>query len=148
MCKIGLWNVFCSIYNFFGGSGGMKKFRFLLIFMLLFSFTLAYGSLPKPDSDYAAYIIKDGDSLWKITDRFYGNSFLWPRLWEINPYIDDPNVIYPGDFVSLYEDNLIKLNPKTRTDGLVRIDPPPPVFYYPSELCPVACIFFAEHSSH
>ena len=108
----------------------MKKFKFLIIFVLVFSFSIAHGNLPPPNSDYAAYIIKNGDSLWRITDRFYGNPFLWPRLWEINPYIDDPNLIYPGDFVSLYEDSLVKFEPKTRTEGLINIDPPPPVFYF------------------
>ncbi|NIP29987.1 MAG: LysM peptidoglycan-binding domain-containing protein [Candidatus Dadabacteria bacterium] len=108
----------------------MKKYRFLMILLLLFSFTLAHGNLPPPNTETTIYIVKDGDSLWHITDRFYSNPLLWPRLWEINPYIDDPDLIYPGDIVSLYSDSLVKFEPKTRTDGLTKIDPPPPVFYF------------------
>jgi hypothetical protein len=43
------------------------------------------------------YTIKRGDTLWDLAGRFYGNPYLWPQLWERNPYILDAHWIYPGD---------------------------------------------------
>lgn len=41
------------------------------------------------------YIIQRGDTLWDVTGRFYGDPFLWPRLWSYNPDITNPHWIYP-----------------------------------------------------
>lgn len=43
------------------------------------------------------YIIVPNDTLWDISARFYGDPWLWPKIWEINEYIADPHWIYPDD---------------------------------------------------
>ena len=43
------------------------------------------------------HIIQRGDTLWDLAERFYGNPYLWPQLWEANTYIRDAHWIYPGD---------------------------------------------------
>src|SRR5207253_178997 len=43
------------------------------------------------------YTIKPGDTLWALGKQFYGNSYLWPQLWETNTWITDAHWIYPGD---------------------------------------------------
>lgn len=43
------------------------------------------------------HIIESGDTLWDLAERFYGNPYLWPQLWERNQYILDAHWIYPGD---------------------------------------------------
>lgn len=43
------------------------------------------------------YIIEKGDTLWDLSNRFYGDPYLWPQLWERNRYILDAHWIYPGD---------------------------------------------------
>ena len=43
------------------------------------------------------YRIKSGDTLWDLAERNYGNPYLWPQIWEKNPYILDAHWIYPGD---------------------------------------------------
>lgn len=48
------------------------------------------------------YIVKEGDTLWDISQRFYNDAFLWPRLWQQNQYITNPHHIYPGDRIRLY----------------------------------------------
>jgi len=48
------------------------------------------------------YIVKDGDTLWDISQRFYNDPFLWPRLWHQNQYITNPHYIYPGARIRLY----------------------------------------------
>jgi hypothetical protein len=56
---------------------------------------------PPDPSTYPAnsktYTIKAGDTLWALGKQFYGNSYLWPQLWEANTWITDAHWIYPGD---------------------------------------------------
>ena len=43
------------------------------------------------------YIIEPGDTLWDLAQRFLGDPYRWPQLWEENQYILDAQWIYPGD---------------------------------------------------
>lgn len=43
------------------------------------------------------HTIEKGDTLWDLANKYYGNPYLWPQLWEQNTYITDAHWIYPGD---------------------------------------------------
>ena len=61
-----------------------------------------YPDYPKSISEgQAYYIVAKGDTLWDISGRFLGNPFLWPQIWEANPYIKKARLIYPGDPIFL-----------------------------------------------
>lgn len=47
------------------------------------------------------YKIVPRDTLWDISERFLKNPFKWPAIWKINPYIKNPDLIYPGDIVRI-----------------------------------------------
>jgi hypothetical protein len=49
----------------------------------------------------AYYIVRQGDTLWDITSRFYADPFLWPVVWSYNQHILNPHWIYPGDPIYL-----------------------------------------------
>ncbi len=49
----------------------------------------------------SAYIVKEGDTLWDISDEYLNDPFAWPDLWENNKHIQDPHWIYPGDSIYL-----------------------------------------------
>ena len=43
-----------------------------------------------------------GDTLWGISEKYLGNPFLWPKLWQWNDFITNPHFIYPGNEITFY----------------------------------------------
>lgn len=50
-----------------------------------------------PEPGPGAYIIVKGDTLWDLSEKWLGDPFLWPQIWDENRYILDSHWIYPGD---------------------------------------------------
>jgi hypothetical protein len=76
-------------------------------FVLAFSFVgPSFGQQEPPPAtspNTRVYIIKEGDTLWKISNDVYQDPSKWPLIWNLNPQIKDPNAIRPGEEVILEE---------------------------------------------
>jgi hypothetical protein len=49
------------------------------------------------------YTVKQGDTLWDISQRFIKDPYYWPNLWSNNPAIGNPHLIYPGQKLRIYD---------------------------------------------
>jgi len=49
-----------------------------------------------PNLTYKTYVVRPGDSLWKIAEKIYGKGYLWPQIYSANKdKIQNPQIIRP-----------------------------------------------------
>ncbi|WP_404344797.1 LysM peptidoglycan-binding domain-containing protein [Vreelandella venusta] len=73
------------------------------------------------------YEVVPGDTLWDISARYLRSPWQWPSLWQANPQVRNPHLIYPGDVLLLGTcqgqpclslergQGIVKLSPQMRT---------------------------------
>lgn len=54
--------------------------------------------VPQMDIPFIPVTVKKGDSLWKISERYYGDGKYWGQIYEYNRSVigEDPSLIYEG----------------------------------------------------
>ena len=92
-------------------------------------------SLPTPPENNQAnikssapqeYIVKTGDTLWDISSQFLNQPWYWPEIWYMNPQVQNPHLIYPGDVINVFYVGgrpYITVNGENRVSGIERLSP-------------------------
>ena len=66
------------------------------------------------------YVVRRGDTLWAISAKFLSKPWLWPEIWQANPQVRNPHLIYPGDVLNLSFINggpAVRLSPSIHREG-------------------------------
>ncbi|MEN8262632.1 MAG: LysM peptidoglycan-binding domain-containing protein [Nitrospirota bacterium] len=69
----------------------------VLIVISLISINNTFSlQVPQKYQEPEEHIVIKFDTLWDISDSKLQDPFLWPKLWNYNPHIENPDLIYPG----------------------------------------------------
>jgi len=109
----------------------MKKWAYKGVLGFLLGLTLSISAYSASDDSVElrsnhpnVYVVQKGDTLWDISSQFLVKPWLWPEIWQVNPQVTNPHLIFPGDVLSLVyiggkpkivrKRGILKLSPKTR----------------------------------
>lgn len=87
--------------------GSSSAISLMVMGLLLVALAVASTGRAQPPT----HTVVKGDTLWDICERYYGDPELWPKLWEMNPFITNPHLLEPGDVITLLEYGPIKRPP-------------------------------------
>ena len=88
------------------GNGTWKIYYTVLLALIVISLTPVHAEARKDslllrDDHPQEYVVVRGDTLWGISGRFLQSPWKWPEVWGVNPQVDNPHLIYPGDVIYL-----------------------------------------------
>jgi hypothetical protein len=89
------------------------RLKLLVLAMTLILPCLAYA---QEQDEPTIYVIKQGDTLWGLSDRFIKDPRYWPNMWSKNSQITNPHLVYPGQKVRVFPDRL-EFVPKEEATG-------------------------------
>jgi hypothetical protein len=88
----------------------------------------AQGGLALNPNAPDSYVVKHGDTLWGISKVFLRDPWYWPEIWQVNPQVHNPHLIYPGDTLRLVYINgrptiMLQRGDAARVEPRVRSEP-------------------------
>lgn len=78
------------------------KIKLLLLALLALPSIASAAGQDEP----TVYVIKQGDTLWGLSERFIKDPKYWPNMWSKNSQITNPHFVYPGQKVRIFPDRL------------------------------------------
>lgn len=113
----------------------IRLFRIVSVLLLvLSSVAIAQADELLVDDYPDKYTVVQGDTLWDIAARFLKDPWRWPEIWKANPYVENPDLIFPDDLLVLtfeggnpvlkaLRKETVKLGPSIREQALNKAIP-------------------------
>jgi hypothetical protein len=79
----------------------IKKIRYYCLFLAFLPLLAPAEQLFLKDTAPKIYTVKQGDTLWDISNMYLSKPWYWPQIWRTNSQITNPHLIYPGDELRL-----------------------------------------------
>jgi hypothetical protein len=80
------------------------RYKFIYIGLFIcFSLLFFFSPQILAEKQAITHVVQKGDTLWSICEKYYGDPYLWPELWEMNKFITNPHWLKPGDVITLLE---------------------------------------------
>ncbi len=92
----------------------------LLIASMFLAAAVAAQEVELREDHPREYVVEEGDTLWDIAGMFLTRPWQWPAIWQANPEIENPHLIFPGDLISLV---YIDGEPRLVVDETRRLSP-------------------------
>lgn len=85
----------------------MKTGKFGALILGFFAMVFICSHAAAQQSEPTIYVVKKGDTLWGLSERFMKDPNYWPDLWGRNPnYIKNPHFIFPGQKLRIFPDRI------------------------------------------
>lgn len=79
----------------------MLKKLLAIVGILTISWVVFAAEIELKSDHPDTYVVQKGDTLWDIAAKFLTQPWLWPEIWQANPQVQNPHLIFPGDRLSL-----------------------------------------------
>ncbi len=100
----------------------------IIIAIVALAVAVQAGAVELREDHPREYVVQPGDTLWDIAGRFLTRPWQWPNIWQANPAIENPHLIFPGDVISLVfiggeprlmvDDSIRRLSPEIRSEAI------------------------------
>jgi LysM repeat protein len=78
----------------------------LAVLLLVAAFVVPGLALALEKEEPTTYVIKQGDTLWGLSDHFLKDPRYWPVMWSRNGQITNPHLVYPGQKLQVFPDRI------------------------------------------
>ncbi|MFQ5455063.1 MAG: LysM peptidoglycan-binding domain-containing protein [Nitrospirota bacterium] len=90
----------------------LRHILFLNIFLSIFVCGYVWADeINLKGAEKKKHTVADGDTLWDLSSVYLKDPFLWREIWKLNRFIDNPDLIYPGQtiYLPLLEEEKIEI---------------------------------------
>jgi hypothetical protein len=102
----------------------MRNMLLAALLVLIAGYVTAKDEIALNPAHPDTYTVQRGYTLWDISSMFLKDPWYWPEIWQVNPQVQNPHLIYPGDVLSLvYMDGQPRIQLTRGPSGTERLSP-------------------------
>ena len=72
----------------------MRNMLVAALLVLIAGYVTAKDEIALNPAHPDKYTVQRGDTLWDISAMFLKDPWYWPEIWQVNPQVENPHLIY------------------------------------------------------